>query len=78
MSVARAGFGAFVLGRSIHAVGGHDKEDRVTSMERYCVASDSWAEVTVSDGALGQGRSNFGSHTTRVKVDLFDSLIANA
>jgi hypothetical protein len=76
MSVVRSGFEAFVLDGGIHAVGGFDGESRVTSMERYCVVSDSWSEV--SGRELGQSRTFFGAHTMRVTMNLFDSLIANA
>jgi hypothetical protein len=46
-------------------------------MERYCVTSDSWSEV--SGGELSEGRNMFGaSYVMRVEVDLFDSLMAKA
>jgi N-acetylneuraminic acid mutarotase len=54
MNVARSELEAFVLGENIHAVGGSDGQSRLTSMERYCVASDSWSEI--SGGDLGEGR----------------------
>jgi hypothetical protein len=76
MSSARKVFAAFVLGGNIHAVGGSGGQSRLASMERYCVASDSWSEV--SGGVLGVGRMVFGAHVMRVEVDYFDSLMAKA
>jgi N-acetylneuraminic acid mutarotase len=80
--IARTGFATFVLGGSIHAVGGSDGQSRhgsdgvdaLTSMERYCVASDSWSEV--SD--LNTARDAFGAIVVGLEVDFFDSLIAKA
>jgi hypothetical protein len=74
MSIARGICGAFVLGGSIYAVGGFDGEDRLSSMERYSVALDSWSEV--DGGELGTARSYFGALAVRLEMDLFDSLIA--
>jgi hypothetical protein len=76
MSVAQMGFGAFVLGGSIHAVGGWVGRDPLTSMERYCVASDSWSEVGGAD--LNTARGSSGTQAMRFKVELSDSLIAKA
>jgi N-acetylneuraminic acid mutarotase len=75
MSVARSAFGAFVLDGSIHVVGGLNR-DMVATTERYCVASNSWSEV--SGGELGGARSGLGVHVTRLEVNLFDSLMAEA
>jgi hypothetical protein len=75
-SVARTTLGSFVLGGHIHAVGGFDGEDRLSSMERYSVASDSWSGV--AGGELGTSKSTFCVHVVRLEVDLFDSLIAKA
>jgi hypothetical protein len=76
MSVSRTALGSFVLGGSIYAVGGFDEENRLSAMERYSVASDSWSEVV--DGELGSARGCFGAAVFRLEVDLFDSLIAQA
>jgi hypothetical protein len=76
MSVARSALGSFVLGGSIYAVGGFDGEDRLSSMERYSVASDSWSEVI--GGKLSAARSRFCVQVMQLEVDLFDSLIAKA
>jgi hypothetical protein len=76
MSVARYSFGAFLLDGSIYAVGGRDGDSRLTSMERYCVASDSWSEV--SNGMLDQARSALRTIVMRLKVDFFDSLMVQA
>jgi hypothetical protein len=76
MSVARSEFGAFVLGGSIYAVGSLDGEQMMTSMERYCVASDTWSDV--SGGKLCQSRYALCANVKRLEVDLFDSLIAKA
>jgi hypothetical protein len=65
-----------VLGGNIHTVGGFDGEDRLSSMERYSVASDSWSEV--DGGELGTARSYFGSLVVWLERDFFDSLIARA
>jgi kelch-like protein 17 (actinfilin)/kelch-like protein 20 len=74
MSVARSTLKSFVLGGFIYAVGGFDGEDKLSSMERYSVASDSWSEV--DGGELGTARDNFGVEVMRLETDLFDSLIA--
>jgi hypothetical protein len=74
MSETRSGFGAFVLGGSIGAVGGWDGSDALISMERYCVASDSWSSV--SD--LSIERDALGAYVMRLEVEYFDSLIAKA
>jgi N-acetylneuraminic acid mutarotase len=74
MFVARTAFGSFVLGGSIYAVGGFDGEDRLSSMERYSVVSDSWSEVLKGD--MGEAKDFFGALVVRLDVDLFDSLIA--
>jgi hypothetical protein len=63
-----------VLGGSIYAVGGFDGEDRLSSMELYSVASDSWSEV--NGWELGAARRRFGVHVMRLEMNLFDSLIA--
>jgi N-acetylneuraminic acid mutarotase len=76
MSAPRVALGYFVLGGSIYVVGGFDGEDRLSSMERYSVASDSWSEV--GGGELATARSPFCAHVVRLEVDLFDSLIAKA
>jgi N-acetylneuraminic acid mutarotase len=77
MCIARRALGSFVLGGSIYAVGGIDGESkRLSSMERYSVASDSWAEVL--GGELSTARAFFGALVMRLEVDLFDSLIAKA
>jgi hypothetical protein len=76
MCVPRTSFGAFVLGGSIHVVGGWDGQRKVTSMERYCVASDRWSEV--GGGDLSQARVAFHVEAIRREVDLFDSLMAKA
>jgi hypothetical protein len=73
MSVGRAIFGAFVLGGSVYAVGG---DLTPTSMELYCVATNSWSEV--SGGKLGEERDDFSVHTIHVDVNFFDNLIAKA
>jgi hypothetical protein len=76
MIVARSSLGSFVLDGSIYAVGGFDGGSRVSSMERYSVALDSWSEVI--RGELGVARSSFGALVVRLEMDLFDSLIAKA
>jgi hypothetical protein len=76
MSVARTKLGAFVLGENIYVVGGFHGDDKLSSMERYSVASDSWSEV--DGGELGTARSRFCVQVMQVEVDLFDSLIARA
>jgi hypothetical protein len=76
MSVARSTLGYFVLGGSIYAVGGFDGGSRVSSVERYSVALDSWSEVI--RGELGCARSSFGALVVRSEMDLFESLIAKA
>jgi hypothetical protein len=76
MSVARTSLRSFVLGGSIYAVGGYGGGKRLSSMERYSVASDSWSEVL--GGEIGQKRSTFGALVVRLEMDLFDSLIAKA
>jgi N-acetylneuraminic acid mutarotase len=76
MSVARRTLGSFVLGGNVYAVGGYGGGKRLSSMERYSVASDSWAEVL--GGELSTARDCFGSFVVRFEVDLFDSLIDKA
>jgi hypothetical protein len=76
MSVARSALGSFVLGGSIYAVGGYGGGKLLSSMERYSVASDSWAEVL--GGELSTARDCFGALVVRLEVDLFDSLIDKA
>jgi hypothetical protein len=76
MSVARQALGSFVLGGNIYAVGGYSGGGRLSSMERYSVASDSWAEVL--GGELSTARDFFGALVMRLEVDLFDSLIVKA
>jgi hypothetical protein len=74
MSVARITLGSFVMGGSIYAVG--SRGNRLSSMERYSVVSDSWSEVLGVE--MGKARSNFGALVVRLEVDLFDSLIVKA
>jgi hypothetical protein len=76
MSIARGMCGAFVLGGNIYAVGGFDGKDRLSSMELYSVASDSWSAVI--GGELGTARSRCGALVVRSKGDFFDSLISKA
>jgi N-acetylneuraminic acid mutarotase len=76
MSIARSVCGAFVLDGSIYAVGGFDGEERLSSMERYSVASDSWSEV--DGGELGTARNRLSVHMMQLEVDLFYGLIAKA
>jgi N-acetylneuraminic acid mutarotase len=76
MCIARRTPGSFVLGGNIYAVGGYRGGKRLSSMERYSVASDSWSEVL--GGELSTARSCFGALVVRLEVDLFDSLIAKA
>jgi influenza virus NS1A-binding protein len=76
MSIAQGMCGAFVLGGNIYAVGGFDGEDRLSSMELYSVASDSWSDV--GGGELGTARNCFGALVVQSELDLFDSLIAKA
>jgi N-acetylneuraminic acid mutarotase len=76
MSVARRALGSFVLGGNIYAVGGYGGLGMLSSMERYSVASDSWAEVL--GGELSTARTYFGALVVRLEVDLFDSLIDKA
>jgi hypothetical protein len=76
MSVARKSLGSFVLGKSIYAVGGYGEGKRLSSTERYSVASDSWSEVL--GGEMGQTRDCLGALVVRLEMDLFDSLIAKA
>jgi N-acetylneuraminic acid mutarotase len=76
MSIARGMCGAFVLGGSIYAVGGFDGRHRLSSMECYSVASDSWSAVI--GGELGTARSRFGALVVRSNGDFFDSLISKA
>jgi N-acetylneuraminic acid mutarotase len=76
MSVARASLGSFVMDGIIYAVSGFSKGSRLSSMERYSVALDSWSDVR--RGELGAARSCFGAVVVQVEVDFFDSLIAKA
>jgi hypothetical protein len=76
MSVARSGLRVFVLGGSMHVVGGYNGENRLASMERYCVASDRWSGVR--GGELGRARSALGAAVMRLEVELFDSLLSKA
>jgi N-acetylneuraminic acid mutarotase len=76
MCITRSTPGSFVLGGSIYAVGGYSGRGTLSSMERYSVASDSWAEVL--GGELSTARDCFGSFVVRLEVDLFDSLIDEA
>ena len=77
LSIERAGLGAFVLGGSIYAVGGRDDENkRLTTVECYCITSDSWSPVI--GGELGHARSALGVVVTRLEVGLLDSLITKA
>jgi hypothetical protein len=76
MSAPRMALGSFVLGGSIYAVSGFDGKHRLSSMERYSVASDSWSAVDA--GELGTARSSFGAAVVRLERDFFDSLIAKA
>jgi N-acetylneuraminic acid mutarotase len=76
MSVARSGLGVFVLDGSIYAVGGWGQSGRLTSMERFCVNTNRWSEV--SAGNLVTGRSALSSIVVQLEIDLFDSLIAKA
>jgi hypothetical protein len=45
-------------------------------MERYCVVSDSWSNL--SDSKLGQARKAFGVHVMQLEMELFDSLMVKA
>jgi N-acetylneuraminic acid mutarotase len=76
MCIARSTPGSFVLGGNIYAVGGYGVGKSLSSMERYSVASDSWAEVL--EGELSTARDCFGALVVRLEVDLFDSLIDKA
>jgi hypothetical protein len=76
MSVGRVEHGAFVLDGSIYAVGGWDGEQCLTSMERYCVAEDSWLETL--RGELSTVRNDFGALVVRSEMNFFDDLIARA
>jgi N-acetylneuraminic acid mutarotase len=76
MSVARTTLRSFVLGGSIYAVGGYGGGNRLSSMERYSVASDSWSEVL--GGELSRTREAFGALVVRSEMNLFDSLIIKA
>jgi hypothetical protein len=76
MSVARSELGAFVMGGSIYAVGGWDGDSKLTSMERYCVALDSWSDV--SSGELSTARVALGALLMRLDVNFFDCLMAKA
>jgi hypothetical protein len=76
MCIARSTLGSFVLGGNIHAVGGFGGGKSLSSMERYSVALDSWAEVL--GGELSTARHCFGALVVRLEVDLFDSLIDKA
>jgi hypothetical protein len=76
MAVARTKLGSFVLGGNIYVVGGFDGDDKLSSMERYSLAPDSWSEVR--GGELSTVQSCFGALVVQSEVDLFDSLIAKA
>jgi N-acetylneuraminic acid mutarotase len=76
MSSARKGLAAFVLGGNIHVVSGREGARWLNTMERYCVASESWSEV--SGGEFITVRNLCNVHVVRVDVDLFDSLMAKA
>lgn len=45
MCTPRAYLGVQALGRHIYAIGGHDGEARVASVERYDVSTDAWSLV---------------------------------
>jgi hypothetical protein len=76
MSVARTSLRSFVVGGNIYAVGGFDDRNRLSSMERYSVTSDSWSEVI--GGKMSAARNNLEALVMRLEVDFFDSLIAKA
>jgi hypothetical protein len=76
MSVARTTFESFVMGGSVYAVGGFNKGIRLSSTERYSVASDRRSQVL--GGELGTARRSYGVHVIRLEMGLFDSLIARA
>jgi N-acetylneuraminic acid mutarotase len=76
MSVPRTTLRSFVLGGSICAVGGYDEGKRLSSMERYLVASDSWSEVL--GGELCTARDCLGALVMRLEINLYDSLIVKA
>jgi hypothetical protein len=82
MSVERSSFGAFVLGGSIYAVGASDlhgaRVGETQSMERYCVASNSWSVVDSAGFDEASSIHTLQACAMKVEVDLFDSLIAKA
>jgi hypothetical protein len=66
-----------VLGGSSYALRGFDREEnKLSSIERYSVASDWWSELI--EGKLGTVRGTFGAHVLRLAMDLFDSLTPHA
>jgi hypothetical protein len=74
MSIARSKCDSFVLDGSIYTAGGEDGLQRVASVERYDVTSNSSCTVA----SMGQVRSRSGAHAVHLEVDLFNSLILKA
>jgi hypothetical protein len=74
MIIARLEFGVFVLDSSIHAGGGWDGFNMLTSMERYCAAPNSWSEV--SD--VNTERDSLAAFVMRREMAFFDSLTEKA
>jgi hypothetical protein len=61
---------------NIHAAGVVNEDSVHSSVERYDVASDSWA--VVSDVAFSTVRIDFGAQVMTLEVGLFDSLKTKA
>jgi hypothetical protein len=54
LTIAKTGLGSFVLGGSIHAVGGYDMSEMLSSMERYYVTSDTSPQTAGPRWAVGR------------------------
>jgi hypothetical protein len=77
MLSARASLSAFVLGGSIYVAGGWGDRGLQSSVERYCVEFDSWADL--SETELTHAQTSFGAIATGgEEMDLFDRLVAKA
>ena len=68
--------GSFVLGGSIHVAGGAVGGRDVSSVERYCAATNSWA--LVNDMELSQARQIYSAVSMEPEVDFFDCLADKA
>jgi hypothetical protein len=74
--VAQTALSSFVEGGSSCAVGGFHREDKLSSMERYSMAPDSWSEVL--GGELDTARDCLGARVVRLEMDFLDSFITRA